>query len=55
MAIEVTVSICGDVLACVSTDATYSPDIAEDLLRRTREATLAVYAALPENDAEPSE
>lgn len=44
MAIEITIQVGGEVVACVSTDAPYSPDVAEDLLRRTRETALAVYA-----------
>lgn len=49
MTIEVTVQIAGAVTLVVSTDATYSPDIAEDLLRRCRESALAAWAELPED------
>jgi hypothetical protein len=49
VAIEVTVQITGTVTIVVDTDATYSPDVAEDLLRRCRESAVAAYLELPDD------
>lgn len=50
MAIEVSVHVNDCVIIAVSTDAPYSPDVAEDLIRRTGEAAVAAYVSLPDDE-----
>ena len=52
MSVSVTVSLGELVSVDVSTDASYSPDVAEDILTRARDAALYAFATLGEHDSE---
>lgn len=51
MALEVTVQIDKLVTICVQTDTPYSPDVAQDLLRRAGEEAVRRYLEVPDVEA----